>query len=680
MRWLVMLFLVSSLGITHAQEFPAKEYDLELLVENIFAVQDLDVDYGQLYENLAQILSNPINLNTATEEQLRSLFILNESQLNHFLNYQKNNGPFLSVYELQSIADIDEETFYRIMPFITVKEGTLDWKSLPKRILQEKNNYLLLRSNRTLETKRGYTNQSSETSRYAGSPERIYSRFRTSRSSDFSIGFTLEKDAGEALRWSPSQHYHGFDYASYHIQVLNKGRLSNLIIGDFQAQFGQGLLLGGGFGGGKGAESITTVRRSNLGFLPYTSLNESGFYRGVAASIRLKENISLHPFFSSMYRDGNQSDSLELSVSSLPSSGYHRTSTELSNRKSIRETNAGLVLTFQKNSMDIGAIIHTTHFSVPINRTPTAYNQFYFKGSQNINTGFYLNYSIGNATLFSEFAKTISHGSALVAGLLSSLTPHFDISILYRHHSRDFQSFYSNAFSESSTPQNESGLYLGWKYRFDKKHLVTGYFDLFKFPWLRFRGYAPLFGYEWLSRYTFQINRNTQLYLQAREESKIRNTQNESNTYNTENSIKRNFWINLDYKISPKLSFKSRIQFSDFLFERRTTRGFALIQDLNFTIKRFKLSSRYALFDTDDFDNRQYVYEKDVWLAYSFPFYNGIGVRNYILAQYSITKKIDVWLKWSRTQFENQEVIGSGSETIEGNSINDLKLQVRIKL
>ncbi len=681
MKFLIFFLIILMLATAgKAQEYPEREYDLEELAEAIFPIQDLDLDYSQLYENLAQILSNPIDLNKATAEQLRSLYILNEIQLANLLQYQKENSPILSVYELQSIEGFDQNTINRLVPFVTVRNGRQDMRSLAKRISNEKNNYLLLRFNRTLETKQGYRSDANSTNRYEGSPDRIYSRFRTARASDFSFGFTLEKDPGEALRWSPARRYYGFDYTSYHAQILNKGRVNNLILGDFQAQFGQGLIFGGGFGGGKGAESITSVRRSNLGFLPYTSLNESGFFRGVALSLTLSKRVMLHTFASGLIKDGVSADSLGLSLSSVPISGLHRTPNELANRKVLKETNFGTVINYKIKSLEAGAIVHFTEFSIPINRSPTRYNQFFFNGHENLNTGVFLNYSMGNMTFFSEFSQSHGQGKAYNLGILSSLSPNLDLAIHYRHFDRNFQSFYGNAFSESTAIQNESGYYMGLKYKVNKEHNFTGYYDMFKFPWLRFRGFAPSSGHEWLLRYNYQPSKEVLLFLQLREESKIRNHSGEGNLYTTENGIKRNYWINLDYAVSHRLSFKSRAQFSTYEFEHQRTSGFTLVQDLNFKFKKLTVSTRYALFDTDDFDNRQYVYEKDVWLAYSFPFYQGVGIRNYVLIKYSFSKRIDAWIKWSRTRFEDRETIGSGNETIDGNSVNDITLQVRIKL
>jgi len=114
--------------------------------------------------------------------------------------------------------------------------------------------------------------------------------------------FVLEKDAGEKVQWNTAQHKYGMDYNSFHVQIMNKGRLKNLIIGDYQTQFAQGLLMGGSFGFGKGAETVTTIRRSNLGFMPYTSANEAGFKRGAAITYELSRYLSVSPFYSPCFR------------------------------------------------------------------------------------------------------------------------------------------------------------------------------------------------------------------------------------------------------------------------------------------------------------------------------------------------------------------------------------------
>ncbi len=683
---LIRLFLIGHFSLVAAlclaQDYPRKDISLERLIDEVYPIQDLDINYEDLYENLAQILANPLDLNSVTSEQLRSLYILREEQVDSFLDYRNESGPFISVYELQSIPKFDEKTITRLHYFVTVKQGLLD-KSFASRVLSNQNNYLVMRLERTLEQKKGYSQEADSSNRYAGSPNKLYTRFRTAQSNDFSFGFTLEKDPGEGITWKSSSRQYGFDYVSYHAQLMNRGKIKNIIVGDYQAQFGQGLIFGGGFGTGKGAETIITIRKSNIGFLPYTSLTESGFFRGAAVSYKLNPALTLNILLSSNRRDGRlKNDSLSdtsILLSSIASSGLHRTADELAKRKQIEETNTGVVLNYSKNNMEAGVIFSQTNFSVPVTKVIRPYNQFNFTGNQNTNVGAFLNYSISNFTFFSEAAQSVDHGKAIVVGALASLTSQLDFSMLYRNYSPNFYSFYGNAFAENTQSQNESGIYWGWKYYFSKAYSVSGYIDLFQFPWLRYRGYSPSNGNEWLIRLNYQPSKNIFIFLQAREETKERNLSSTSTLYQTSQGSKINYWINCDYAISPTLSFKTRVQTSSYQLAQSTTQGFAIVQDVNVSVRKLSLSARYALFQTDNYDNRLYIYERDVWLGFSFQPYTGIGIRTYILLQYKLSDKVDVWLRWANTSYQNIDAIGSGLETINGSTKNDVKIQVRVR-
>jgi hypothetical protein len=105
-----------------------------------------------------------------------------------------------------------------------------------------------------------------------------------------------------------------------------------------------------------------------------------------------------------------------------------------------------------------------------------------------------------------------------------------------------------------------------------------------------------------------------------------------------------------------------------------------LIQDLNLRFKKFKISTRAAIFDTDDFVNRQYVYEKDVLYAFSFPAYNGRGLRNYFLFQYQVFRNLTTWLRISRFNFADRNSVGSGQNEIDGSRRTDVKFMIRLKL
>lgn len=665
-----------------AQDYPRKEFNPSNLVDEIFATQDIDVNYQDLYENYLQLISSPLDLNKVTDEQLRSLYILSQEQINSLLNYREEAEHFISVYELQTI--LDRETFLNLIPFVIVPDVSQAFnKSILKRIASEPNNYLLLRWERTVEQQQGYSEKASASNRYAGSPDNFYSRFRTSRAGDFSLGFTVKKDAGEIINWNPSKKYYGFDYLSFHLQTLNKRKIKNLILGDFQAQFGQGITLGSVFGIGKNGEAVTTMRRANLGFMPYTSVYEAGYFRGAAISYSLGKNFTVHSMASLRGRDGSlQQDTVSSTadyLSSFSYTGLHRTTSEFANRNSITESNIASVLQFKRQSIDAGIIFHNTQFSKPLLHTPSVYNQFEFNGDVNTNVGVYLNYNFSNYSFFSEFSQTINNGRSAVAGILTSLAPKLDVSLVYRRFDKNFYSFYSNAIAENSIPQNESGMYWGWKYSINKKYSFAGYVDLFSFPWLKYRSYSPSDGSEWLARFNYRPSKNVYIFLQVREESKQRNTGVDNNLYLTDNGIKRNYWINCDYAANERLSFRTRAQFSSYSISDKTTSGMVLLQDVTYSFERFTISGRYALFDIDDYDNRLYAYERDAWLSFTFPAYYGKGVRNYLLLQYKLTKRTDVWLRWAHTRYIGSDTIGSGGDTIAGDTRNDVKLQARIR-
>jgi hypothetical protein len=536
-----------------------------------------------------------------------------------------------------------------------------------------------MRYGRSIESRKGY-DQSDSAQKYLGSPDKLYLRYRVARSNDFSIGFTAEKDPGEQLIWSPAQKQYGFDFTSLHIAMQNKGPVKNLVLGDFQCQFGQGLILGGVFGFGKNSETITTTRRSNIGFLPYTSINESMFFRGAAASISMSENLVVHAFASRIFKDANtnQENEDETAISAFQQTGLHRTRAELASRQQIGESDAGLVVQYKSQMLDAGVIFHQALFDNPLAPGSKPYNQFVFRGSENRNAGAYLNFSFSNFTFFSEFAQTLGRGNALTAGVLGNLGNQLEVSLLYRRFAPDFYSFTSNAFSENTLPQNEKGLYWGWKYTFNKKWSASGFGDLFSFPWLRYRSYSPSEGYEWLLRLNYSPTRAVLLFAQAREESKVRNLAIQGPAYATAIGTKRNFWLNCAYE-SPPFSFRTRAQFSSYQLAGPTTSGFALVQDVSVAFRRWSIAARYALFDTDDYDNRIYVYERDVWLAFSFPAYYGVGVRTYAVVQYKLSRDIDIWLRWAQVKYVDRDSIGSGSDTIPSSSGNDVKFQVRIQ-
>lgn len=673
---MILNFIWSSVAM--AQQYPATEDDVSDLLDDIAAIPDQEMDYEELYDNLVQRLTHPLDLNLSTTDDFRSLRFLSEQNINAIIDYRKDND-FLSVYELQTVPGFDLETAHKLAPFVTVRDPSERFnKTILERIKKQSDNYLLIRYDRTLQERKGFSDDASEGSKFEGNPDRYYMRFRCSRPGDFSFGITAEKDPGEEVRWNMGNRIFGADFLSYYVQLQNKGIIQNLVLGNFQAQYGQGLVFGGVFGMGKGGETITNVRSTSIGVLPYTSAFETGAMHGAALTIKAHRKFSITTLYSVARKDASY-DSLEEKpiITSLPTGGLHRNENEQAKRKVAKERNAGVILRYKNNNLDAGIMFSHTAFDSYVRPKPTAYNQFAFAGENNQNVGIFASYTYNNISISGEVARSIQGGQALSIGMLASVHPRFDISLLYRRFDRDFYSFYSSAFSEGSNVQNETGIYYGWKYTFNRRYQLAGYADVFRFPWLRFRSYSPNAGYEWLVRFNYTPSRKVKIFVQARQEYKARNVEADSlKQYAIIHGKKTNYWISFDYTLSDKLRFKSRLQFSSYNINGSTSQGVALVHDLLFSIHKFKISMRYAVFDTEDYDNRQYVYENDVWLAYSMPAYNGVGIRKMIIVTYKYSKQLSLSARYAHTRYQQQDTIGSGLDQIEGNERDDIKAQI----
>jgi hypothetical protein len=690
---LIIVIYFFLLQNTFAQTYRKGEINIESFIEELFGMQRTDENYEDLYEGLLQVFLNPINLNKTNAEELKSIFILTPAQVNSFTAYQNQFGKLISIYELQAIPDFDLETIYKLLPFVVLDDTEKMQGSLLNRIFGSRDAYFIFRQNKVWETRKGYTppdtlSNGNLTSRYLGDPNNLYGRFRIQHSKDFSLGFTIDKDAGEQFIWSPTTKRYGFNFFSYHFTLYNQGKFRAISVGDFQMQTGQGLVFGAGFGVGKGAETITTVRRSTIGIRPYTASMEYGFFRG--ASVTYKAGpVNITMMASNAPRDGNlqiRLDTLETAeeiITSLQSSGLHRTATEINYKNRIREKNFGANIHYQSRHRDFQVGVNSlyTQFGQDFQRNRQVYNQYEFFGKENHLHSLYFAYNYQNYFFFAETAVSKSGGKGSVFGMMSSLHPKLGFSVLWRRFDRDFHSFYGNAFSEGTRPINEHGVYFGLNFKPNQKFNWAFYYDYFRFPWLRYRVYAPSSGNEWLTRFSYSPSRKTLLFAQIREESKARNVSelpnNFQSSYQLSQGRKWNYAFNLDYAIDNHWSIKSRIMSSAFDFNAKKTRGFAISQDVNVDYQKWRFSTRIVLFDTEDYDNRQFVFERNVLWLFSIPALNGQGMRYYILGQYKISPKLTFWARYGRTIYTDRDVVGSGLQEIKGNTLTETVFQLQ---
>ncbi len=684
--WFFGLLLTGLISPVLAQP-PRTESDLNQFLQSLFPVQPTGIDYQAVYDALAQLYSSPLDLNTASRDELSATYLLSERQLNSLLEYRTQYGDLLSVYELQAVPELDVQTIRRLLPFVTIISNPRLLSALPTPT----DHYLLLRYEQLLEKQRGFipaepAKNGSVAQRYLGSATQLYARYRYNRPRSFSFGFSLEKDPGERLTWNPTTRQYGADFISFHAQLQNRGHWRNLLVGDYQMQIGQGLILSAGFVLGKSAETILTTRRPTLGARPYTSLTEWGYLRGATATYALSTHLDVTLLASRNRRDANliHAATDEALVTSLQTTGLHRTLSELADRGSLLETNLGAHMLYHSRHGQLGLTLLQTSFDQTIRKQNLSYNEFEFTGRQNRLVGLHGSYVWKNTTFFGEGAhsqgsETHSGGIGAVGGSLISISRRLDIALTGRYYAKNFHSFYANAFSEGSYNRNETGLYLGSKYTIYRRLVLAGFVDRFWFPGWKYLIDAPSQGFDYLLQATYTPNRKTTFAAVYHEEHKEKNRPgSKTSLKEVVGTLRQTVALTADFTVLPGLTLRSRAQWGSFGYARLpASTGFALAQDAQFNRGSWTVSGRVALFGTDDYDSRQYVYERDVLYAFSFPAYYNRGIRHYLLMQYTINRHLDVWVRWARTDLTNQATSGSGLDQIDAPHKSEVKVQAR---
>lgn len=678
---LVLCCLAVSYPLLSAQDLidgtpPLVQDQIQSVLEDLD--EESDFDFNTFTELLTNRLSNPLDINHASREEMKELLFLSDIQINALITHRTNLGNLLDLYELQAVPSWDLQTIREALPYFTINKKSTDAPSL-LHMLRNGRNETYLRWSRILEKKKGFKSKEFSEPAYNGSADKLYARYRHRYYQDLSYGLTMEKDPGENLFRTNNQQ--GFDFYSYHLYIKDlKPHLTTLAIGDFSASMGQGLIMHSGFGRGKGS-FVTNIKKGGKMLRPYTSVNEYNFLRGVGVQLDYNP-IDITIFGSSKKIDANIVESIdnsEVYFSSIQQSGLHRTSSEQEDKKSIRQNTAGITINYEKNKLSLSLNALHNHFSGILQRSPRLYNKFYFQGSTINNVSVDYDYSFRNFLLFGELATSSNQGLAVIQGLMAGLSSTMDLAILYRNINRKYQTILGNAFTESSTVNNERGIYIGTDIRLSNHWKLSSYFDMWNHPWVRFTADAPSEGYEYLLRLTYHVRRKTTAYLQIRNEYKGLNVRNKDRPGNAiEFRTRRNIRIQFNHKINSFLEWRNRIEFSYIEHFGDKYRGMLVYQDLLFRKLNtpYSFSTRLAYFSTDDYQSRIYAYENDLLYQFSIPAFYGQGLRYYINYRHRL-RDITLELRWSQTIYRNQSSISSGNEEILGNKKSEIKFQLR---
>jgi hypothetical protein len=678
MRVLWSLILI----FTFLSPVVAQDKDLSALIagiaENIADKaenEDETMGLEQLIEHYTYLAENPLNINTATTEELSQLIILTDFQIFSINEYIKEYGQLMSVHELLLVPGFDEETVSRISPFVTalaVEKKT--FRPSFGDMLTKGNNTLLLRGTKTLEKRKGYVRDDPGLQHYKGSPFGLLSRYKYRYGDKLQIGITADKDAGE--EFFKGSNKQGFDFYSFHLMLGDRKYLKRLIIGDFRANFGQGLALWNNFTVNKSAD-IHSIKKRNNGFSAYSSADEVTYMRGIASTVQFG-SWEFSPFVSYKNVDATLEND---GYTSLSANGMHRTANEISRKNVLSETVAGINAGYGKTFWRIGVTALYGRYGAEDFRDIRPYNRFGLHKPSNVNFAVDYRFIIKNISLFGEAAVSSNGGKAVLTGITVDINHWLGFSSLYRNYQTYYQAVYSNSFGENSSTANEQGLYMGISLLPHKNWKISAFFDSYSFPWLRYGTNSPSSGWDYLLQANYTPNRDFDVRIKIQHDKAVKNLTG-GTVSSTQNIGRTRALLQATYNLTSELSMNSRIMSVFFNPEMQANeKGFLMSHDIKYKLKKIPLSFsiRYAIFDTDSWNTRLYVYESDILYAFSIPAYSDRGNRYYLNIGYKLLEKVQLWFRISQTYYFDREETGSGLSAIEGNKQTDVKLQIQMK-
>ena len=206
-------------------------------------------------ERYCSMRDSPLRLNTASRNTLLATGLFSRYQAASILDYRSRNGRILSFAELALVDGIGEDMAEALKYFVTLGSAAAGEGTGP--------------------LEKGFSGTLTTRSGLKYSPE---------GETTYSCGAKLSASMGETLTLNAGgvRAYDGKEAGSWSMLLRGKGRLVKVVLGAFNARFGQGLGLWSGFSM-SGASSPEALCRNPSGVSAASSFNGSGRLHGAAA-------------------------------------------------------------------------------------------------------------------------------------------------------------------------------------------------------------------------------------------------------------------------------------------------------------------------------------------------------------------------------------------------------------
>lgn len=590
-----ILALLCLLPIAFIQGQNATEWQVEEVITDIYyqLTETGETESEDLQTMLLEIAAHPFNINQITEEQLLTLRFLGQRQIDAVLAYVDRH-PLVSLEELYLISELQEWDVRNLQAFVYVGEAQKKDALYFREVFQQGKHEILTR----LDVRNAEN--------FSGDPIYIKGKYAFNYKNRVQFGATLQREPGGDAS--------SLGYGGY-IQLNNLGVVKSVVAGNFQACFGQGLVLSNPFHTGKN-NYVLTAGMQNEGIKKYSSVDGNGLH-GIGTTLAFevgKNTLSATVLYSLTKPD-----------------------------EDLRRHSIGANFTWQYNRLKIGVTALENIYSDTLTYyRDMNYNRNYFRGTQQAVIGLNGRYNWGRVDLFGEVATAQNQQWGFAANIGARITPIDGVGLtaLYRYYSPMFDNVLGYGFSESNRINDENGGYIGWEVSRLSHWVFSGYGDVFYCTGYKYGvNYFPSIGYDIMAQAQWHINRQSAMLWKIRARQKAK-----KDTY----SLRYQYnWTDGRWTLHTEANANL---VADSL--RQISWGVTLHQDVQYafaTSMPVVLQGRLLLFHAPNWDNRVYTYENDVLYGYSVPAIYGQGVRMYLNLRWKIIDQLSLYFRISET-------------------------------
>ena len=567
------------LGLCIAIAMHGQSVHVEEVLEDVFnqLAEESDGSYEDIEEELLSIAENPMDLNQVTGDDLSRLMFLSDEQIDAILMYQYQHG-FKELYELQLIDCLKDYEIRSLLPFVRVgDEAKGERREAKGKEMYFREVFRYAQHETTLRV------DARNIEDYQGDPMYGKLRYRFNYQNRVQAGVTAMMATGDGQlamrdRW---------DYGGY-IQLKDIGPMKTIVAGNYQANFGYGLVVGSPFKRGKSAYIQSTATTSE-GLKKFSSVGDSyNYFHGVGATARVKW-ADVSAFYS--LRQGKE-DAWNHVV--------------------------GVNATARWKKLKVGV---TGIEEVKGDRLKVKGN-----GAMGAN----VRYNWGKVDVWGEVATshTDQWGWGTIMGLRVNPISELNLLAIYRYYSPEYDNVYANSLCSWSRMKDEHGGYLGVEYNRLRNWQLSVFGDVWKE------------GYETMAQADFVPQKDYRMHMRIRAKSK-----NEIDTYSARwNGVWELGAWRLKTQVDANMVYaKAKWSYGWSVFQD---------VEYRFVRVPIVLQLRAQAFDAREWNNRVYMYENDVLYAYAIPFVYGLGGRFFLNARYKINDTFALYLRVSETIYQ----------------------------